>query len=115
MNVGLVLVKVCRVPELAKVAFVNATAGVVVAVEHWNSTSLSGPEGFFRGTKAWFVNGFTASDVGFCPVEFWLIMAFGTGVGFIAYIVGWIAMPKDYGEQVPAVMAGGKFGGISRV
>ena len=44
----------------------------------------------------------------------WLIMAFGTGVGFIAYIVGWIAMPKDYGEQVPGVVVG-KFGGMSRV
>jgi phage shock protein C len=29
-----------------------------------------------------------------------LILAFGTGVGFIAYIIGWIAMPKDYGEAL---------------
>lgn len=26
----------------------------------------------------------------------WLIVSFGTGVGFIAYLVAWIAMPKDY-------------------
>jgi len=26
----------------------------------------------------------------------WLIVALFTGVGFIAYIVAWIAMPKDY-------------------
>ncbi len=30
----------------------------------------------------------------------WLLVAIFTGVGFIAYIVAWIAMPKDYG--VPA-------------
>lgn len=27
----------------------------------------------------------------------WLVVAFGTGIGFIAYLVAWIAMPKDYG------------------
>ena len=26
----------------------------------------------------------------------WLIVAFGTGIGFIAYLVAWVAMPKDY-------------------
>lgn len=26
----------------------------------------------------------------------WLVVSFGTGVGFIAYLVAWIAMPKDY-------------------
>ncbi|MDQ2899626.1 MAG: PspC domain-containing protein [Acidobacteriota bacterium] len=26
----------------------------------------------------------------------WLVVAFGTGIGFIAYLVAWIAMPKDY-------------------
>ena len=25
----------------------------------------------------------------------WLVLAFGTGVGFIAYIIAWIVMPKD--------------------
>lgn len=30
----------------------------------------------------------------------WLILAFGTGLGFIAYIVAWIAMPKDYGPAL---------------
>jgi phage shock protein C len=25
----------------------------------------------------------------------WLVIAFGTGIGFIAYIVAWIAMPRD--------------------
>jgi phage shock protein C len=34
----------------------------------------------------------------------WLILAFGTGLGFIGYIVGWIAMPKDYGPPVTSVM-----------
>ncbi len=31
----------------------------------------------------------------------WLVAALFTGVGFIAYIVAWIAMPKDY-RQPPA-------------
>src|ERR1700746_526130 len=31
----------------------------------------------------------------------WLIVALGTGIGFIAYIVAWIAMPRDY-EAVAA-------------
>lgn len=31
----------------------------------------------------------------------WLVLAFGTGLGFIGYIVAWIAMPKDYGEMAP--------------
>jgi phage shock protein C len=26
----------------------------------------------------------------------WLVIAFGTGVGFIAYIVAWICMPREY-------------------
>ena len=25
----------------------------------------------------------------------WLVLAFGTGVGFIAYVIAWIVMPKD--------------------
>jgi phage shock protein C len=25
----------------------------------------------------------------------WLVLAFGTGIGFIAYIVAWIVMPKE--------------------
>jgi phage shock protein C len=32
----------------------------------------------------------------------WLLVAIFTGVGFIAYIVAWIAMPKDY--SVPAAV-----------
>jgi phage shock protein PspC (stress-responsive transcriptional regulator) len=34
----------------------------------------------------------------------WLILAVFTGVGFIAYIVAWICMPRDYtplGAPVP--------------
>ena len=27
----------------------------------------------------------------------WLLTAIFTGVGFIAYIIAWIAMPKEYG------------------
>ena len=26
----------------------------------------------------------------------WIIFALGTGIGFVAYIVAWIAMPRDY-------------------
>jgi phage shock protein PspC (stress-responsive transcriptional regulator) len=33
----------------------------------------------------------------------WLILAFGTGLGFIGYLVAWIAMPKDYGQQLSTV------------
>ncbi|MDQ6707644.1 MAG: PspC domain-containing protein [Acidobacteriota bacterium] len=32
----------------------------------------------------------------------WLVVAFGTGIGFIAYLVAWIAMPKDYGVSAQA-------------
>jgi phage shock protein PspC (stress-responsive transcriptional regulator) len=31
----------------------------------------------------------------------WLVVALTTGVGFIAYIIAWIAMPRD--EQVTCV------------
>ncbi len=36
----------------------------------------------------------------------WLVVAFGTGIGFIAYLVAWVAMPKDYGVsgQAPQVI-----------
>ena len=33
----------------------------------------------------------------------WIIAALFTGVGFIAYIVAWIAMPRDY-EPVPTAV-----------
>jgi phage shock protein C len=33
----------------------------------------------------------------------WLILAFGTGVGFIGYIVAWCVMPADYAPPVTAV------------
>jgi len=26
----------------------------------------------------------------------WVIVALGTGIGFVAYFVAWIAMPRDY-------------------
>ena len=35
----------------------------------------------------------------------WLVVAFCTGVGFIAYLVAWIAMPKDQ-PPVPYPAAG---------
>ena len=31
-----------------------------------------------------------------------LVLAFGAGVGFIAYIVAWIVMPKDQPATLPA-------------
>lgn len=31
----------------------------------------------------------------------WLILAFGTGVGFIAYPVAWVVIPSDHGEYLP--------------
>jgi len=34
----------------------------------------------------------------------WLIVAFATGVGFIAYIVAWICMPKEYTPAANAVV-----------
>ncbi len=34
----------------------------------------------------------------------WLIVSLGTGVGFIAYIVAWIAMPKDMGAAMPGTL-----------
>jgi len=33
----------------------------------------------------------------------WLILAFGTGLGFIGYIVAWIAMPKDYSQPMVSI------------
>jgi phage shock protein C len=33
----------------------------------------------------------------------WLALAFGTGIGFIAYLIAWIVMPKDAdGVVIPA-------------
>ncbi len=29
----------------------------------------------------------------------WLIIAFGTGIGFVGYVVAWIAMPKEYASD----------------
>lgn len=34
----------------------------------------------------------------------WLIVALSTGIGFIGYIIAWIAMPKDY-SPAPVVVA----------
>ncbi len=28
----------------------------------------------------------------------WLVIAFGTGIGFVGYVVAWIALPKEYGS-----------------
>jgi phage shock protein PspC (stress-responsive transcriptional regulator) len=36
----------------------------------------------------------------------WLLVALVAGTGFIAYIVGWIAMPKDYGVSSASPVAG---------
>jgi phage shock protein C len=33
----------------------------------------------------------------------WIILALFTGVGFIAYIVAWICMPRDYTPMVAVV------------
>jgi phage shock protein C len=33
----------------------------------------------------------------------WLILAFGTGLGFIGYIIAWIAMPRDYSRPLVQV------------
>ena len=34
----------------------------------------------------------------------WLVLAICTVIpGFVAYLVAWIAMPKEYGPQAPAV------------
>jgi phage shock protein C len=32
----------------------------------------------------------------------WLILAFGTGIGFIGYLIAWIVVPSDHGEWQPA-------------
>jgi phage shock protein PspC (stress-responsive transcriptional regulator) len=33
----------------------------------------------------------------------WIIAALFTGIGFIAYVVAWIAMPRDYEPLASAV------------
>jgi len=35
----------------------------------------------------------------------WLVVAFSTGIGFMAYFVAWIAMPSDHGLYAYPVMA----------
>jgi len=35
----------------------------------------------------------------------WLALAFGTGTGFIAYLIAWIVVPSDHGEWQPAMGA----------
>jgi len=35
----------------------------------------------------------------------WIILALFTGVGFIAYIVAWICMPRDYTPVASIVVA----------
>jgi len=37
----------------------------------------------------------------------WLVVALIFGTGFIAYLVAWIAMPKDYGITEPVVAGNG--------
>ena len=32
----------------------------------------------------------------------WLLGSIFTGIGFIAYVIAWIAMPKEYGPVTPA-------------
>jgi phage shock protein C len=36
-----------------------------------------------------------------------LILAFGTGIGFVGYIVAWIVMPKEYAPPVTSVAPAG--------
>jgi phage shock protein C len=33
----------------------------------------------------------------------WLALAFGTGIGFIGYLIAWIVMPKDRVPMPPAI------------
>jgi phage shock protein C len=33
----------------------------------------------------------------------WLILAFGTGLGFIGYVIAWIAMPKAWASPGPVL------------
>ena len=35
----------------------------------------------------------------------WLIVAFSTGLGFLAYLVAWIVIPSDHGLETPLAMA----------
>jgi phage shock protein C len=32
----------------------------------------------------------------------WLLGSIFTGIGFVAYVIAWIAMPKEYGPVTPA-------------
>jgi phage shock protein C len=34
----------------------------------------------------------------------WLVVAFSTGVGFLAYLVAWIVIPRDRGLEARAAM-----------
>ena len=35
----------------------------------------------------------------------WLVVAFSTGIGFVAYLVAWIVMPSDHGLEARPAMA----------
>ena len=35
----------------------------------------------------------------------WLVVAFSTGLGFLAYLVAWIVIPSDHGLEPRAAMA----------
>jgi phage shock protein C len=35
----------------------------------------------------------------------WLVVAFSTGAGFLAYLVAWIVMPSDHGLEARPAMA----------
>ena len=35
----------------------------------------------------------------------WLVVAFSTGVGFLAYLVAWIVIPSDRGVEARPAMA----------
>jgi len=43
----------------------------------------------------------------------WLILAFGTGIGFVGYIVAWIVMPKEYYPPVRDASGAGAVGSTS--
>ena len=40
----------------------------------------------------------------------WLVIALGTGIGFLAYLVAWIAMPKDYSIAGHTTLAAQTYG-----
>ncbi len=72
---------------------------------------IGGPQPLMLDKSNKKIAGVCAGFARYCEVDvtlvrvLWLALAFSTGVGFIAYLVAWIAMPSDAGVRARPVIA----------